>query len=242
MVRGHERDGGPARVEASGTTDAVQVRLGRLGHVVVDREVDLLHVDAARVQVADDQDADVVALELLVDLQPLLDVQAGRGELRRDAGLREQLGERLGALRALHEHDALVEPHVVDDLLQLAVLVLLLEGNLVLLEPVQGQLVVGDHDLLEAFLQVLDADFLLLLGHGGAEHHHLLVLRRLQEHGLHLLAHLHVPVAVADNVVALVHHKVLHVAEVDLPAQRAQSSRSADDDCRTFGFNFSLMQ
>jgi hypothetical protein len=54
--------------EATGTTDTVEVGVGLVGHVVVDRDVDALDVDTTTEDVGGDTDAGLELLELLVAL------------------------------------------------------------------------------------------------------------------------------------------------------------------------------
>lgn len=95
-----------------------------------------------------------------------------------DAGevaLAEQLVQLVGTLSALNEDDDLVELKVVKEVVQLAVLLLLAELDVVLLQTVEGELgVVVDVDLKRVTHELL-ADGADLLGQGGAEHHNLLV-------------------------------------------------------------------
>src|SRR5829696_891028 len=61
--RGDERDGAAGLARAPRAADAVDVVLGRLGHVVVDDVRDRLHVDAARRDVGGDEHARRAVLE-----------------------------------------------------------------------------------------------------------------------------------------------------------------------------------
>lgn len=64
----HKGDGETLGTETTGTTHAVQVRVGITGHVVVDGQVDTLNVDTTSEDVGGNADALVEVLELLVAL------------------------------------------------------------------------------------------------------------------------------------------------------------------------------
>lgn len=92
-----------------------------------------------------------------------------------EVALAQQLVQLVSTQGALDEDNDLVELQVIKKLVQLAVLLVLAELDVVLLETVQGELgVVIDVDL-ERVAHELLADGADLLGQGGAEHHNLLV-------------------------------------------------------------------
>lgn len=93
---------------------------------------------------------------------------------REVAGLKDlvQLG---GAKSALDEDDGLVKLKLIEQLVQFAVLLLLLKLDVVLLKTVQGELLLGIDINLERILHKLLADGSDLLGEGSAEHHDLLL-------------------------------------------------------------------
>jgi len=103
--------------------------------------------------------------------------------------LAQQLVELGGAESALHKDDDLVELQLVEQLVELAVLLALLEGDVVLLETVQRQLGVLVDVMLRRVLHELPADGLDLVRQSGGEHHDLLLLRRGPEDLLNIATH-----------------------------------------------------
>jgi len=67
----NEGDAEALGTEATSTTDTVKVRIGLLGHVVVDGDVDALDVDTATEDVGGDADAGLELLELFVTLDAM---------------------------------------------------------------------------------------------------------------------------------------------------------------------------
>lgn len=65
---GDEGDGETLGTEATGTADAVEVRVRLVGHVVVDGDIDALNVDTAAEDVGGDTNTGLELLELLVTL------------------------------------------------------------------------------------------------------------------------------------------------------------------------------
>lgn len=64
----HKRDTETLGSETTGTTDAVEVGIGLVGHVVVDGHVDALDVDTTTEDVGGDTDTGLELLELFVAL------------------------------------------------------------------------------------------------------------------------------------------------------------------------------
>jgi hypothetical protein len=93
-----------------------------------------------------------------------------------EVALAQQSVELGGALGALDKDNDLVELQLVEQLVELAVLLLLLKLNVVLLKTVQGELGLVVHVDLERRLHKLLADGSDLLGESGGEHHNLLLL------------------------------------------------------------------
>lgn len=92
-----------------------------------------------------------------------------------EVALAEQLVQLVSAESALDEDNDLVELKVVQKLVQLAVLLLLAELDVVLLQTVEGELGVVINVDLQRVTHELLADGADLLGQGSAEHHNLLV-------------------------------------------------------------------
>lgn len=126
--------------EPSGPGNPVKVQLGIGGHVVVDHDVDAFDVDPPSDQVSGHHDAGLEFLEFLVGLDSFglfhARVKAGAREVAFD----EELGEFHSARHGGHEDDELVELERVQEVDQFPVLVFFLEGDGVLLEPVEREL------------------------------------------------------------------------------------------------------
>merc|ERR1712154_757677 len=72
LVSRGERDRKALGAETASTANTVEVSVGRVGHVIVDDDVDALDVDASAPDVGGDQDAVLEILERLVHLDALL--------------------------------------------------------------------------------------------------------------------------------------------------------------------------
>ena len=123
FLGGDKGDGETLGAEAARTTDAVQVLVSLLRHVVVEDDVDALEVDTAPEHVGRHQDARLVLLELVVPLQtahatlisvrlpcaeenaPLFLRQTAEDGHRREVALDQQLVELLAAAHAIDEDD-----------------------------------------------------------------------------------------------------------------------------------------
>mmetsp|Transcript_23195 Transcript_23195/g.59615 ORF Transcript_23195/g.59615 Transcript_23195/m.59615 type:complete len:401 (+) Transcript_23195:292-1494(+) len=229
ILRRRERDREPLSAEAPRAPDSVQIAVRRLGHVVVDDDVDALDVDTAPPDVRRDEDAVLEVLESLVLLNSLLlrhrAVDGDRGEV----ALGEELVELDGALDRLDEDHHLVELERIKQVVELAVLLLLAQLDVVLLKPVQRQLAVVHVDL-HRILHELLAHGAHLSRERSREHHHLLLVRRELEDVLHVLAH----VELLEHLVALIEDEVLDLAEVEVlvARKRQHAPRRADEDVR----------
>lgn len=107
----------------------------------------------------------------------------------REVALPQQLVQLSGTDGALDEDDNLVELEVVKELVELPVLLALVKRDVVLLQTVQGQLLVLGDVVLSRVLHELAADRLDLLGQGGTVHHNLLLLGSDAEDLLYIAAH-----------------------------------------------------
>mmetsp|Transcript_5810 Transcript_5810/g.12664 ORF Transcript_5810/g.12664 Transcript_5810/m.12664 type:complete len:340 (+) Transcript_5810:682-1701(+) len=150
---------------------------------------------------------------------------------RREVALLKQLVELDGALNRLYEDNHLVELERIEQLVELAVLLVLGQLDVVLLEAVQGELGIVHVDLHRVLHELL-ADDAHLWAKSGREHHHLLLMRGRLEDLLHVLAH----VELLEHLVALVEDEVLDVLgdEVLVPHHLQHTSRRADDNVRRF--------
>lgn len=207
LVAAHKGDGETLGTETTGTTDTVEVRVGIGRQVVVDGKVDTLNVDTTTEDVRGNADTLVELLELLVALDtvgelarrldfdgrlgrlPLLLAHARVDRDGREVAFPKQLVQLRRTQGALDKDDDLVELKLVEKLVQLAVLLVLAELDVVLLETVQGQLGVLVDVVLGRVLHELLADGLDLVRQRGAEHHDLLLVRSGAEDLLDVTAH-----------------------------------------------------
>lgn len=118
--------------------------------------------------------------------------------------LPQEFGQFLGAIHPIDEDDHLVEGQRIEQMGELLELLVLVDVDVELGEAVEDELALIDEDI-HLVVEELLAVLLHLLGHGGAEHHHLLVVGSLDEDVLHVGPHLRV----AQHLVALVHHEEL---------------------------------
>ena len=110
---------------------------------------------------------------------------------RGEVALAQELVQLSSPERALDENDDLVELEFVQEFIELAVLLLLLEGNVVLRQAVERQLSILVDIVLRRVLHELPADGLDLVREGGGKHHDLLLLRSSTEDLLNVATHVY---------------------------------------------------
>lgn len=118
--------------------------------------------------------------------------------------LPQKFSKFLSAIDPIDEDDHLVEGKGVQQVGELLKLLILIDIDVELGQPVQDKFTLINEDIdlvVQEFLAVL----LHLLRHSGTEHHHLLVVRSLHEDILHISTHLRV----SQHLIALVHHEEL---------------------------------
>mmetsp|Transcript_10062 Transcript_10062/g.30766 ORF Transcript_10062/g.30766 Transcript_10062/m.30766 type:complete len:252 (+) Transcript_10062:39-794(+) len=189
FVAADEGDCETFRAEATGSADAVQVGIAIVWHVIVDYDVHALNVDAAAEEVRGDHNALLKLLELLVARDAVLLVEARVDGDGREVALHQQLVQGDGPLHRLHEDHDLVELQGVQEVVELAVLLLLCKLHVVLQKPVKRKLGLLVHPDLVRVLHELLAESPRLGAHCRTEHHHLLLFWRVNEDLLHVLAH-----------------------------------------------------
>lgn len=184
----------------------MEVGVGIGGEIVVNGEVNALNINTTAEDISSDTDALVELLELLVALDTVGLSVVSRSVMAREnlpllladtrvdgdggeVALPQKLVELVGALGALDKDDNLVELQVVEQVVQLAVLLLLTQLDVILLQTVQSELGVVIDVHLERVTHELLADGADLLGEGGTEHHNLLVGGRGTEDLLDVAAH-----------------------------------------------------
>lgn len=126
--------------ETTSSGNPVEVGVRVLGHVVVENNVDPLNVHASAKQVCGHKDSLLKILELLIPRQPLLLIHGTVDGNGRKVLFHQKLCQRHATLHSLHKDDHLVELEQVKKLKQLAVLLVVLQLHVVLLQAVQSQL------------------------------------------------------------------------------------------------------
>lgn len=110
----------------------------------------------------------------------------------REVALAQKLVEFGGSECALDEDDDLVELEFIEQFIEFAVLLLLVEFDVVLLKAVEGKLGLIINVDFERVLHKLLADRADLLGECCAEHHNLLLCRSGAEDLLNVAAHVYI--------------------------------------------------
>ena len=108
---------------------------------------------------------------------------------RREVTFTKQLVKLGGTDSALDENDDLIELELIEEFVELAVLLALIQLDVVLLETVQRQLGVLVDVMFRWVLHELAADRLDLIRQGSAEHHNLLLRRGGAEDLLDIASH-----------------------------------------------------
>jgi len=211
----------------------VEVGVGVLGHIIVEDNVNALEIDTATEDVGGDENTRLVLLEVVVALDTLGLVE---GAVHGDGGERalvEELVELVATGNGGHEDDDLVELEAIEEIGQLAVLLLLLEVDVVLEQAVESELALVvdvDFDGIDGELLGNGAD---LLGEGGGEHHDLLGVRGLGEDVLHGATH----IEGGEQRIAFIEDEALEVREIEvaLVDELLDTTGSADDDVGHLG-------
>lgn len=187
IVSGDEVDSDTLTTETATTTDTVDVVLAVGGEVVVDDQRDLLDVDATSQQVGGDEDTRGARAELLHDKVTLGLVHVTvHGRDSKVAG-GELVGEPVDLSAGVAEDDSLGDG---DGLVQVGqgveLPLLLLDGDVELLDTLKGELVLLDEDT-NGVAHELGGDLENVLGHGGGQQNHLGGLREQLEDVVDLL-------------------------------------------------------
>jgi hypothetical protein len=210
IVGGDEVDGHALTSETSTTTDAMDVVLAVGGQVVVDDKGDLLDIDTTGEQVGGDQDTGRSGTELLHDHVTLglvhVAVHGRDGEVTGS----ELVGEPVDLSAGVAEDDGLGDG---DGLVQVGqgveLPVLLLDGNVELLDTFEGKLVLLDQDT-DGVAHELGGDLEDVLGHGGGQEDDLGGLGQKLEDVVDLLGE-----TARQHLVGLVEDEHLHVVGLE---------------------------
>lgn len=207
FLAAHERDSKTLGTETTSTTDTMQVGAGIAGQIVVDGQVDALNIDTTSEDISGNADTLLEILELLVAADtiyrvsllsirastcsnvPLFLADAGVDSDGREVAFAQKLIQFVRTSSALDKDNNLVELQIIEQVVQLAVLLLLIQLDVVLLESVQSELCVLVDVMLCRVLHELAADGLDVLSQGSGEHHHLLMRRCGTEYVLDVSAH-----------------------------------------------------
>ena len=107
----------------------------------------------------------------------------------REVAFAEKPIELGGTAGALNENDDLIELEIVEEIIKLSILFTFVELDIVLLQPVEGELGLIIDVNLQGILHELLADGSDLLRESGGEHHNLLLGRGGSEDILNVAAH-----------------------------------------------------
>ena len=169
VIGGDEVDGDTLPAEATTTTDAVDVVLAVGGKIVVDDKRDLLDIDTTGQKVSGNEDTRRAGAELLHDDITLglvhITVHGRDGKVTGSQFVGEPVDLSAGVAEddGLSDCDGLVE---VGKRIELPVL--LLDGNVELLDTFEGKLVLLDKDT-DGVAHELGRDLEDVLGHGGRQ-------------------------------------------------------------------------
>ena len=169
IIGGDEVDGNTLTAETATTTNAMDVVLAVGGEVVVDDEGNLLDIDTTGQEISGDQDTGRAGTELLHDQITLslvhVTVHGRDGEVTGS----ELVGEPVDLSAGVAEDDGLSDG---DSLVQVRegveLPLLLLDGDVELLDTLQGKLILLDQNA-NGVTHELGGDLEDVLGHGGGE-------------------------------------------------------------------------
>ena len=227
IVSGDEVDGNTLSSETTTTTDAVDVVLAVGGEVVVDDEGNLLDVDTTSEEVSGDEDTGRSGTELLHDNITLglvhVTVHGGDSEVTGSELVGEPVDLSAGVAEdnGLGDGDSLVQ---VGEGVELPVL--LLDGNVELLDTFKGKLVLLDENT-DGVAHELGGDLEDVLGHGGGQKNDLGGLGQKLEDVVDLLGE-----TAGQHFVGLVEDEHLHVVGLEDTAldHVLDTAGSTDDD------------
>lgn len=169
VLSGDEVDGDTLSAETTTTTNSVNVVLTVGREIIVDDQGNLLNIDTTGQEISGDQDTRRAGSELLHDQVTLslvhVTVHGGDGEITSSELVGEPVNLSAGVAEdnSLGNGDGLVQ---IGEGVQLPLL--LLDGNIELLDTLQGKLVLLDQDA-DRVTHELGGDLKNVLGHGSRE-------------------------------------------------------------------------
>ena len=223
----HKVDSSSLSTETTGTTDSVDVVLLLDGELVVDNETDLLDIDTSGKQVSGDEDTDGTGSELLHDDVSLelvhLTVHDGDGEVLLGHALLKLLDSSLGVTVDEGLVDVQVGVQVEEDF---HLPFLLLDGNVVLVDTFEGELLVLHEDLGGVTHEVL-GELQDLRGQSGREESDLDVAGQVLENVLDLGLE-----TTGEHLISLIEDEQLQVVGLHEATLHhvVNTARGSDDD------------
>jgi len=204
-----EVDGGSLLTETTGTTDSMDVVFLLEGELVVDDESDLLDIDTSSEEIGGDEDTDGTGSELLHDDVSLelvhLSVHDGDGEVLLGHALLELLDSLLGVTVDKSLVDVKVGVEVEENF---HLPLLLLDGDVILVDTFEGELLVLDEDLGGVSHEML-GELKNFGREGGREEGNLDVVGEVLEDVLNLLLE-----SAGEHLISLIEHEQLEVVRL----------------------------
>lgn len=169
IVSGHEVDGDTLTTETTTTTDTVDVVLTVGRQVVVDDQRDLLDVDTTGQEVSGNQDPRGAGAELLHDNVTLALLHVTVHSRDSEVTGSELVGKPVDLSAGVAEDNGLGDGDGLVEIRQGVELpLLLLDGDVELLDTLQGKLLLLDQDT-DGVAHELGGDLQDVLGHGGRQ-------------------------------------------------------------------------
>ena len=209
LLGGDERYGRPFPACTPGPADPVDIGVDVVRHIVVDDIRYVVDVQSPGGDVGGDQQVGLAFLEVVHDPLPLLLGHVSVEGLHLVVVLLQPLFQDVDHLDGLTEYQGLGFVYV-EDPGECPGFVPPSDGDVVFLDEVEDDLVLGDVDLLGLF-HVIGGQPLYVLRHGGGEHEHLPVGRALFEYEFYVVDETHV-----EHAVRLVHDDHLYPGQVQI--------------------------
>lgn len=202
VVSSDKVDGDTLSAETTTTADTVNVVLTVGGKIVVDDQGDLLHIDTTGQQVSGDQDTRRTGTELLHNQVTLSLIHVTMHSRDGEVTGSELVGEPVDLSAGVAEDDSLSNG---DGLVQVRegveLPLLLLDGNVELLDTFKGKLVLLDQNT-DGVAHELGGDLEDILGHGGGQEDDLSGLGQELEDVVDLLGETALQMSISEQLLA----------------------------------------
>ncbi len=233
---GNEHDRLSFSTRATGTADAVDVGFRIFRYVVVDDEVDIVHIETACRYVGGDEGRDFAALETLEGALALALFEVAVEEVRADAVFHEHACEVFGFRLGAGEDDGLLIRVFGNVLLEKVELFEVGDFNERVVDLVYGDRG-GSLDVFVSFAHVLRDEVADFERDGGREGHRLLDVREERPNVVDVVDEAHV-----EHAVHFVENEEFDVGDVDEAAvdEVDETSRGSYDDLRSLHEDFAL--